>query len=96
MAPRARSASGRSRLQRRRVRRRARRPGALDLSYAFEYPDTETPARRLLNPGPVVEAIEAAGEERVRGAIVESLTSYRGADGGYRIENEWHYVVASA
>jgi hypothetical protein len=29
-------------------------------------------------------------------AIVESLASYRTPSGGYRLENEWHYLIASA
>ncbi len=69
---------------------------AFDLSYALDYPDCETLVRRLLAPAPVVEAIEAVGEERVRGAILRSLAPYRRADGSYRLDNEWHYLIASA
>ena len=69
---------------------------AFDLSYAFEYRDDETLVRRMLAPAPVVAAIEAVGEERVRAAILRSLAAYRRADGSYRLENEWHYVMASA
>jgi hypothetical protein len=29
-------------------------------------------------------------------AIVEALVSCRTPDGGYRLENEWHYLAASA
>jgi SAM-dependent methyltransferase len=69
---------------------------AFDLSYAFEYPDEETLARRMLSPGLIVEAVRTAGEEPVRTAILESLRPYRTASGGYRLQNEWHYLVAQA
>ncbi len=69
---------------------------AFDLSYAFEYPDGETLVRMMLAPAPVVDAIQAAGEERVSEAILQSLAPYRRADGSYRLRNEWRYVIASS
>ena len=69
---------------------------SFDLAYAFEYPDTEALVRRSLAPGLVVAAIQTAGEEAVRDAIVTSLEPYRTPDGGYSLENEWHYLIASA
>ena len=72
-------------------------PGeAFDLSYAFEYPDDETLARRMLAPGLAVAAIERSGEERVRGAVLDALARYRSADGAYRLENEWRFLIATA
>jgi SAM-dependent methyltransferase len=68
---------------------------AFDHSYALELPDEQTLRRLLLSPGGVVEAIEAAGEEAVATAIVKSLAPYRTPSGGYRLENEWHYLVAT-
>jgi SAM-dependent methyltransferase len=69
---------------------------AFDCRFALEYPDEPTLVRRLLSPGGAVEAIEAAGEEAVAKAIVGALRSHRTASGGYRLENEWHYLVASS
>jgi SAM-dependent methyltransferase len=69
---------------------------AFDCRFALEYPDEPTLVRRLLSPGGAVEAIEAAGEETVAEAIVGALASHRTASGGYRLENEWHYLVATA
>jgi SAM-dependent methyltransferase len=69
---------------------------AFDLSYAFEYADEATLARRLLAPGLIVEAIRASGEEAVRRAIVGSLAAFRRPDGSYSLSNEWHFLVASA
>lgn len=70
--------------------------GAFDVRYPFEYADEETLVRLLLAPAPVGAAIAAVGEARVREAIVTSLAPYRDARGGYRLENEWHYLIASA
>jgi SAM-dependent methyltransferase len=69
---------------------------AFDFSYALEYPDEQTLLRLMLSPGAAVEAIQASGEEAVAKAIVESLAPYRTPSGGFRLENEWHYLVASS
>jgi SAM-dependent methyltransferase len=69
---------------------------AFDLSWAFEYADEEALARAMLAPGVVVEAVRRAGEEPVRHAILEALAPYRTEGGGYRLENEWHYLLARA
>jgi SAM-dependent methyltransferase len=66
------------------------------LTYAFKYPDEQTLARRMLAPGLVVEVMRTAGEGPVRTAIVDALARYRTPNGGYELENEWHYLVARA
>jgi SAM-dependent methyltransferase len=67
-----------------------------DLVSALEFADDEALVRQLLSPGSVVLAARAAGEEPVRNAILESLAPFRTPAGGYRLENEWHYLIASA
>lgn len=69
---------------------------AFDFSYAYEYPDEQTLVRSMLSPGGVAEAIQTSGEEAVARAIVEALAPCRTPSGGYRLENEWHYLVASS
>jgi len=69
---------------------------AFDSSWAFAYEDDAALARAMLAPGVVVEAARTAGEEPVRRAILDALAPYRTADGGYRLENEWHYLIARA
>jgi SAM-dependent methyltransferase len=69
---------------------------AFDISYALEYPDEATLVRRLLAPGGVVEAIEHSGEDAVAAAIRDALAPCRRPDGSYRIENEWHFLIARA
>ena len=69
---------------------------AFDISWSFEFPDEETLARAMLAPGLIVELIGLVGEEAVRSAIVDGLQAYRVAGGGYRLENEWHTLIATA
>jgi hypothetical protein len=52
--------------------------------------------RGLLAAGGLALVAEAAGGDLVRRALVDALAPYRTADGGYRLENEWHYLVALA
>ena len=37
-----------------------------------------------------------AGEEAARAAVLEALAPFRTADGGYRLPNEYHYLIARA
>ncbi|MBI2822709.1 MAG: class I SAM-dependent methyltransferase [Acidobacteria bacterium] len=67
-----------------------------ETSWAFQYPDTETMAQKMLAPGIVVAAVRHAGEAVVRAAIIDALAPYRAPEGAYRFENEWHYLIARA
>ncbi|HKX16661.1 MAG TPA: class I SAM-dependent methyltransferase [bacterium] len=62
----------------------------------FEYPDLETALRGLLAGGPVVRALQTSGEERVREAVVQAITPFRLSSGGYRLENSFLLVTATA
>jgi SAM-dependent methyltransferase len=66
-----------------------------DLSWAYVYEDEDALARSLLSAASVGDA---AGEREgvVRRALIDVLAPYRTADGGYRLENEWHCLVATA
>ena len=37
-----------------------------------------------------------SGEPAVREAIVDAMAPFRTPDGGYRLENEWRYLIAAA
>jgi hypothetical protein len=50
----------------------------------------------MLAAGGIVEVVGPSREEAVRTAIIEALAPYRTPTGGYRLENEWHYLLASA
>lgn len=69
---------------------------AFDLSYGIEYENDAVLARQLLAPGLVVEVLEHAPEQEVRDAFVAALEQFRGADGVFRLTNEWHYLIARA
>jgi SAM-dependent methyltransferase len=69
---------------------------AVDLVSAFEYPDAATAVAGMLASGGGARVIRAAGEEAARAALLGALPPYRTAAGGYRFENEWHFLVAAA
>lgn len=65
-----------------------------DVDCPWEYKDTETALRGLLSAGPAVVAMQLAGEDRVRKAVLEVLNSFRQASGAYRMENKFRYMIA--
>ena len=69
---------------------------SFDLTTAFEFADDQALLRAMLSPGPVGEAIRHSGERAVADAILEALAPQRRPDGGYRLENEWHFVLTRA
>jgi SAM-dependent methyltransferase len=69
---------------------------SFDTRWAYEFADEDSALRHLLAAGGAVAAVAAAGRETVRAAISEAVAPYRRPDGGYRLENEWHYLVARA
>jgi SAM-dependent methyltransferase len=72
-------------------------PGdAFDLSCPLVYTDQEQMLGGLLSPGVIVELVSHVGEEAVRTAFVDALSSFRAADGSYRFDNEWHTLIATA
>ncbi len=69
---------------------------AFDASWAYDLPDERTLARLLRAAANAELAARTAGEEAVRSAIIDSLAPYRTPNGRYLLENEWHYLIASA
>jgi hypothetical protein len=67
---------------------------AFDFSYAFVYADEETLARLLTAPMGLAELAGPARETALRREIVDALAPYRLPDGSYRLNNEFHYLVA--
>jgi SAM-dependent methyltransferase len=68
---------------------------AFDISWPYVYGDDDALAGSLLSAG----GIGAAAGERepeVRAALLEALAPYRTPDGGYVLENEWHFLIATA
>jgi len=69
---------------------------AFDTRYAFAYRDEETLGRLLMAPMGLARLAGPEREDAVRREIVEALAPYRTPDGSYRLENEFHYLVARA
>lgn len=67
-----------------------------DVSGTFVYPDEEAMLRSMLSSGLSVLAIRTSGEAAVRSALRDALAAFRLPTGVYRLENEWHYLIASA
>jgi SAM-dependent methyltransferase len=67
-----------------------------DVQCVLEYPDEATALRGLLSCGTAVRAIQAAGDERVKGVVLKAIEPYRRADGGYRLTDTYRYLVAKA
>lgn len=69
---------------------------AFDVSWAYEYPDDEALGRAMVAPAGIAALVGPDAEDSVRGEIVEALASCRGADGAYRIQNEFRVLIARA
>ncbi len=69
---------------------------SFDAGYAFEYPDDETLGRLLVAPAGIAALVGAEREAEVKDAIVAGLASHRRPDGSYRLENEFHFLIARA
>jgi SAM-dependent methyltransferase len=67
-----------------------------DTSYAFEYRDEQTLARLLTAPMGIGALAGPEREDTLRREIIEALGAYRQPDGSYRLNNEFHYLVARA
>jgi SAM-dependent methyltransferase len=67
-----------------------------DTTWAFEYPDAETLGRAMVAVAGLAILAGPEREQELKTAIVDGLTPYRGADGSYRLSNEYHYLIARA
>ena len=69
---------------------------AFTTTWAYEYPDEETLGRALVAPAGLATLVGPEREEAVKAAIVEGLAPHRTAEGAYRLENEFRYLIARA
>jgi hypothetical protein len=68
-----------------------------DAHYSLEYADREELLRELMSAGGLGAGARDAGtEDDLRRALTGAFEPYRLPDGGYRLANEWHYLVARA
>jgi SAM-dependent methyltransferase len=68
---------------------------AFDVRWAFEFDSEDAMTRGMMSAGGF-DAIVGAEREAARAAIVEALEGCRTPEGGYRLENEWHFLIARA
>lgn len=64
-------------------------------SCVFDYPDVETATRAILASGAGTRAARAAGVERAREVLRDAFEAFEAPAGGYRLRNDWHYVIAT-
>ena len=69
---------------------------SFDITYAYEYPDADALASAMLAAGGAAAVAGPENETALREDIIRALAGSRQADGGYRVSNEWHIVVARA
>ena len=50
----------------------------------------------MMAPAGIATLVGPEREGEVRAAIVEGLEPYRTPEGGYRLENEFHFLIARA
>lgn len=62
----------------------------------LEYTSLEVALRGLLSGGPVVRAIQVAGEDRVRNAVIDAIAPYELSAGGYRLEHSFLFMISTA
>lgn len=67
-----------------------------DTTWALEYPDAETLGRAMIAVAGLAILAGPESEHELKTAIVDGLGPYRGADGSYRLSNEYHYLIARA
>jgi SAM-dependent methyltransferase len=71
-------------------------PVEYDVRATWEYSDETHLLRGLLSAGPMVRAVAQAGSYSVTSAVLSAVEPYRTPSGGYRLENVFRYVVATA
>lgn len=67
-----------------------------EIATTFAWPDDDTAWKAIGSAGPTVMAVRFAGEEKVRQAVLNSLMPFKTSTGGYREENTYRYVIATA
>ena len=65
-------------------------------SWAYTYANAETLGRALLAPAGFALLVGPEREDEVEKAIVDGFAAFRHADGSYRLENEYRYLIARA
>jgi hypothetical protein len=67
-----------------------------DATWAFHYRDDVELGRALLAAAGLAKLVGPEREEEVTTAIVTGLAPFRQLDGSYRLDNEYHFLIARA
>jgi SAM-dependent methyltransferase len=70
-------------------------PGMVEtVDCPWEYPDEKTALRGLLSSGPAIRAIQHRGEDVVRDVVLNVIAPFKTGSGGYRLRNNFRYMIA--
>lgn len=69
---------------------------AFDTTWAYEYSDEDTLRRALVAPAGIAVLVGPDREAEFKDSIFTGLAPYRTPEGGYRLHNEFHYLIARA
>ena len=69
---------------------------AFDTAGTYRFPDEETLRRAMVAPAGLAVLVGAEREHEFKDAIVRGLAPHRTPDGGYRMRNAFHYLIARA
>jgi SAM-dependent methyltransferase len=69
---------------------------AFDVSWAHEYPDETTMQNALIAPAGLAVLVGPEREGEFKDALVTGLAPYRTPNGGYRLHNAYHCLIARA
>ena len=67
-----------------------------DSTWSFEFPDEDAVGRALVAPAGIAVLVGPEREAKVKDAIIRGLAAYRTRDGGYRLQNTFHSLIARA
>ena len=66
-----------------------------DVDLVWEFSGFQTAAAALLSAGPTMLAIRTSGRERVQEALELAIAPFKLASGGYRLENQFRFLIAT-
>lgn len=67
-----------------------------DITWAFQFRDEDTLKRALVAPMGIAALVGPDREEALKDAIATGVAEHRTPDGGYQLDNEYHYLIARA
>jgi SAM-dependent methyltransferase len=67
-----------------------------ETSWAFEFPDEDTMRRALVAPAGLALLVGPNRETQFKDALSAGLAKHRRPNGSYRLQNEYHFLIARA